>query len=426
MTAKAWLLLTSPIAEVAGSQTPLEALRIQVQSDPTAWVPLGTAHRATGDTGNAVAAYKHAIKARPYDYAAHEMLADTYWFLGEYKKSIQTLENCVQQDFDEETLVGFGWAYIHLDSKKAIEYFQLAMESNPDFAPAYKGLGDVFNLAGDSDKTIEMYQKALEVSPTSSFLWSGIGEAYLAKQMLQDSIEAYRHAVQTNPRDWWAWTCIGDAYRQNKQYDQAIAAFWTSIEGNPRDSWPWKGLAESYREKGGMSQAIAIYTYALQRLRDFSLFISIGLVFKEQGYHDIAIRNFTDAITRAPFKRRLLFAYLSLPTSHLFSNYPLVSLDSNLPKFLMWTHMVECLRERQDSNSHHPVDVKQHGEGATDSPAHIIQEAIREYRKALQLHKHNRLLWVYSAYSASRGFPPFEQKQDLPREVLDFIGQGCM
>ena len=79
--------------------------------------------------------------------------------------------------------------------------------------------------------------------------------------------------------------------------------------------------------------------------------------------------------------------------------------------------MVECLRARQSAGSQRP-DVEQHGDYDTDSPELIIEEAIREYQKALQVHKHNQLLWVYSAYSASRGFPSFEQRHNLPREVL--------
>jgi Tetratricopeptide repeat len=216
-TAKDWMILTSPIAEVIGSSTTLEALQIQVQSDPTAWGPLGTAQRAAGDLDKAIIAYKQAIKARPYDFGSHEMLAETYRVKGEYKKSVQTLESCIQQGFDEETLAGFGWSYLNIDEKKAVEYFNRAMESNPEFAPAYKGLGDVYNVRGEYDKMIEIYQRKLRESLTPSFLWSGLGEAYLAKEIYQEAIDAYRKAVNVNHRDRWAWTCLGDAYRLNKQ-----------------------------------------------------------------------------------------------------------------------------------------------------------------------------------------------------------------
>jgi tetratricopeptide (TPR) repeat protein len=417
-TARDWMILTSPIVEVTGSGNTLEALQIQVQSDPTAWTPLGTAHRAAGDLDKAVIAYRQAIKSRPYEFNAHHMLAETYWVQGEYEWSIRTLEGCTQQGFDDEAFASIGWSYIHLDEKKAVEYFHRAMESNPHFAPAYKGLGDVYNVRGDHDKMIEIYQTKLRESPTTSFLWSGLGEAYLAKKMYQEAIDAYRTAVNVNPRDRWAWSCLGDVFRLNNQYDEAIEAFWTSIEGNPRDSWPWKGLAESYREKGDLTRAIAIYTHALRRLRDYSLFVSVGMLFKERGNYDKAIGSFKQAVERTHLKRRVLFAYLNLPTSHLFSNFPLISLDSNLPKFLLWTHLVECLRAHQDKDllMHHDVELHAHKDA--ESPDRIIEEAIREYRKAIQACKHNRLLWVYSAYSASKGFPPFEQMCDLPPEIL--------
>ena len=418
-TAKDWMVLTSPIAEAAGASDRLDMLRIQVQSDPIAWVPLGTTLRSTGDLGGAIVAYKQAIKSRPYEFKAHEMLAEVYRVLGEYQKSIQTLESCIQQGFEEESYVGLGWSYLRLDKKTAVGYFEKAMELHPHFAPAYKGLSDVYNPGGQSDTMIAIYKKAIETSPNTSFLWSGLGEAYLVKNMVQSSIAAYETAVKKNPRDRWAWTCLGDVYRRNSQYDEAIDAFWTSIQGNPRDSWTWKGLAESYREKGDITRAIAIYTHGLRRLRDYSLFISVGLLFKERGNYDKAIANFAAAIDRASLKRRLLFAYLSNPTSHLLSNYPLVSIDSNLAKSLLWTHMVDSLRARQCTASSSIVhEVEQHGDPDTESAESIVEEAIREYRKALQAPKRNRLLWVYSASRATQGFPPFEQKDDLPHEVL--------
>jgi len=57
-TAREWVILTSPIAEVTGSTNTLEALQIQVQIDPTAWAPFGTAHRAACDLEKAAIAYK--------------------------------------------------------------------------------------------------------------------------------------------------------------------------------------------------------------------------------------------------------------------------------------------------------------------------------------------------------------------------------
>ena len=417
-TARDWLILTSQTAEVTGSSNMLEALQIQVKTDPIAWVPLGTAHRAAGNVDKAIIAYKQAIKARPYNFAAHEMLAEMYRVIGEYKKSVQIFEGCIQQGFDEETLVGFGWSYLPFDETKAIDSFTRAMKSNPDFAPAYKGLGDLYNVRDDPQKMIEIYRNALETSPTTSFLWSGLGEAYLAKEMQQDAIDAYETAVKVNPRDRWAWACLGDAYRQDKQYDKAIDAFWHSIEGNPRDSWPWKGLAESYRENGDTTRAIAIYTHALRRLRDYSIYISVSLLFRERGNYDKAIRNITEVVACAPLKRRFLYAYTTLPTSHLFSNYPLIGLDDNLPKSLLWTHVVDCIRAHQDSLDSKSQDVEQHMDKEIESAESIIEEAIGIYAKALKAHNRNRLLWIYSAYSASRGFPPFEQKHDLPRQIL--------
>jgi tetratricopeptide (TPR) repeat protein len=59
------------------------------------------------------------------------------------------------------------------------------------------------------------------------------------------------------------------------------------------------------------------------------------------------------------------------------------------------------------------------GHGDTDGATDLIKEMIASYKTALESEvKGNRLLWVYSSYSASKGFDPFDNRQDLPVEVI--------
>jgi len=102
-------------------------------------------------------------------------------------------------------------------------------------------------------------------------------------------------------------------------------------------------------------------------------------------------------------KRRLLTAYINLPTSHLLSHYPIVRLDDKLGDHLLWIQLIKALR----------------ADGDAKSAELVIKEVIEDYTKAIDLDgSGNRQLWVYSSYCASRGFDPFEPRRDLSHEVL--------
>jgi len=78
-------------------------------------------------------------------------------------------------------------------------------------------------------------------------------------------------------------------------------------------------------------------------------------------------------------------------------------LEDDLSDHLFWVQFIKALRGHRDAKL----------------ADHIIEEIIEEYKTELESDQSgNRLLWVYSSYSASRGFDPFEPRRDLGHEVL--------
>jgi tetratricopeptide (TPR) repeat protein len=392
------------------SETLVEAvdtLKRAVASDPsnyTAWVELGDAQRAVNNYGEALTAYQTALNFKPREIGLYENIAEVFRAIGDHQKSIQTFETAVQQIPDAEAWTGLGKAYrAALDEEKAKECFQRSVEMNPAFAPAWKSLVDIYNIKKEFDQTVEAYEKESIADPTCSWVWSGLGDAYRGQNRNKKAISAYRTAVERNPMNPWAWTCLADAYRVDHRYDEAIKAFWVSIEKNPRDSWPWKGLIDSYNANKEIGRAIALCIKAIERLPiDYSLHITLGRLFMDNGHHQMASESFANALEKCPAKEYFLFAYVSLPTSHLFSNYPVISIDENITSFVLWSSVTRTMQET----------------GKTADATGIFDAAISVYKSAIQNSSDNRLLWVYSSFLASRGFDPFENRNNLPVEIL--------
>lgn len=65
------------------------------------------------------------------------------------------------------------------DFKKAIDYFQLALQSDPNNADALNELAHAQRKSGDLDDALENYWKALKIRPDFPEAREYMGEAYL-------------------------------------------------------------------------------------------------------------------------------------------------------------------------------------------------------------------------------------------------------
>lgn len=85
---------------------------------------------------------------------------------------------------------GIGFSYLRLSQlynnnqelcEKAIQYLELACETNPLFQKAIRNLGVAYEVCNKLDKAIEQYKKAEKLFPDSYLVHSCLASAYLKK-----------------------------------------------------------------------------------------------------------------------------------------------------------------------------------------------------------------------------------------------------
>ena len=385
----------------------IEKSKLMVQHDPTdyvAWLQLADAHRAINQYHEAIQAYKSAIEIKPRDLEAYGTLAEVYRLMGRHDSAIETFEMAIRQHPDAESWSALGWAFrASRNEDKAVECFQRSVEINPAFAAGWRALVDIYIVKGDFDKAIEVTKNDSAMNPSSSNPSSCLGKIYQAQGKAEEAIKSYEDAVKRDSAGTWAKVCLADAYRCDQRYLEAIASFWTVIEQGGQDAWAWKGLAESYRAINETNRAVAVYMKAVELLPvDYSLYISVGKIFTEMGKYELATNCFRAAIEQCPNNGSLLYAFLSLPTSPLLSNYPVISLNDDITSSLVWSYVALALRQAGDIV------------GETK----LYDEIINQYTEAINQGSENRLLWIYSSYNGSQGFDPFAKRLSLPAEIL--------
>lgn len=147
------------------------------------------------------------------------------------------------------------WLFDNLRITDAHEYFQKAIEADPDFALAHLF---VANTAPTGTERFEAFRRAVDRSENTSegerFLIAAFEAAVAGEPEIQHA--KLQALVALFPRDERAHNALGNFLYFNQQdYEGAIAAFRASIDINPAFTQPYNMLGYSLRFVGDYAAA---------------------------------------------------------------------------------------------------------------------------------------------------------------------------
>jgi tetratricopeptide (TPR) repeat protein len=146
-------------------------------------------------------------------FANRMRLGYGYLNLGQFHKALETFEKTFEEakegarDEDEylrrqaEALTGYGSALHSLFRRQADEkadtellkeserIFRMALDLDPNFAPALAGLGDLYLGAGYADIAEQILRRALEIDPGSALASAGLNK------VVEDKLKQRLHAL---------------------------------------------------------------------------------------------------------------------------------------------------------------------------------------------------------------------------------------
>jgi TolB-like protein/Flp pilus assembly protein TadD len=189
---------------------------------------------------------------------------------------------------------------------KAIEYFELAIKLDPQYALAYAGLADGYSTLGGYDflpprdsipKAIEASQKALSIEPKLAEAHAALGRARMFDWDWSAAEKEFKLAIDLNPsyataRHWYAVYLrhlrrFDESLRESKKaeelepisagrkstmgatlycarrYDQAIEQLWQALELDPDNTVAHYYLGRTLVQMGMWDEAITQYQKAL-------------------------------------------------------------------------------------------------------------------------------------------------------------------
>jgi len=176
--------------------------------------------------------------------------------------------------------------------RKSLLFMEKALDIDPEFAMAYRGLAAAYGNLGYGSKWREYLQKALELSDRASDRERYIiqGDFYRQSEKTYDkAIEAYEKLLDLYPDDLIGNTNLATVYNSLEQWDKSLERHEVNRQNKDTHIFTYTGLADNYEAKGLYDKAREVYEDYINNIADNNYIRrTLAYHYISQGKYDLA------------------------------------------------------------------------------------------------------------------------------------------
>lgn len=259
----------------------------------------------------AIGYYRRAVELDPEYAQAYAAIAEYYIFLGIHcvipfgegaQAAKQAAEKAIRLDpniAEGYAALGFAAISFDLDWKKAKEYFDRALEVNPNSTSTRFWRTALLMQQGHSDEAIQELKRLEEIDPDSLIGIHMLAWVLYHSRRFDESIAAYRRTFKIEPNYAWGLQTYSWVLRRIGEYEEAIAKAERAVQLSNGNPFYLAALAAAYAEGGQKPKAEEL----LDKLAEISKtrFVSeymLALVYCAMGDKDKAFENLEKSVAQ--------------------------------------------------------------------------------------------------------------------------------
>ena len=247
-----------------------------------------------------LAAEEEALKKVPDPTVdSYERMGDGYLKQGNIDKAFITYNKGLNLD-PKSIRIRYKMAGLFLTKglvQDAEQGFLSIIQDQPNFAPAYEGLGKAYYAAGNLEKAEGSFHQALQINPQSWQAQNYLGIIKDREKRYDQAIVHYRAAIALKPEAGMLYNNLGMSYSLKGDYEKAVLAFNEALRKGEVDDKVNNNLAQAYIE-------LKKYEEALDVLRETvgspEAYLRIGNLYLKDKNYEEAAGSFEKAIELSP------------------------------------------------------------------------------------------------------------------------------
>lgn len=187
------------------------------------------------------------------------------------------------------------------DCAGALPFFLKAVAAEPKSEKANLDLAKAYFCLGNLDSAQVFFGKTIERNDESAPAYFGLGQVFQAKKMFPDAIKNLAAAINLDSKNMNYLVTIGQVYLAADSLDQAMQAFFKVKDMNEKDERAYEGIGDVYRKQNIFDPAIENYKSAVALdSMDIAVRLKLANTYMQNNNGVAAFEEFAEISKLAP------------------------------------------------------------------------------------------------------------------------------
>jgi tetratricopeptide (TPR) repeat protein len=175
--------------------------------------------------------------------------------------------------------------------EKAIVYYDILLERNPEDSVALSNKGHAFFHLGGFSEALACIDKALEIDQKDAVTWGIRALTLFELGKLDDAIKSHDKALELDPKEWVFWDNKGGTLLSSGRNEEAIKCYDKALELNPRNKSVLINKCSALREIGKSDEALECIDKALKTYPKDAEFWNFkgGILYNLSKFDDVLV-----------------------------------------------------------------------------------------------------------------------------------------
>ena len=223
-------------------------------------------------------------------------------------KSIESLQEAVARDPQfvyAWAALGEAWWRKYHDEKdaafatKANDALRQAEALDPDSAPVHYALGDMQYRTGQMTQAEASFRRALDLQPDYDAAQRGLAQVLAASSRIDEAEKVLQQAIRFSS-NWNNYFMLGTIEYRAGRYPAAAAAFKSAADSNPAAAGPFIMLGNTKYIMGELQQAVGNFEHAIRLAPAPIAYANLALAYYDQGRFEEALHSYEHALEANP------------------------------------------------------------------------------------------------------------------------------
>lgn len=271
---------------------------LPVRHFKSSWVQgqIALAHYEQRDYNSAVNIFQEIHEIEPNRMELLEIYSTSLWHL---QKEV-ALSTLAQDLMLQDKKSAITWCVagncfsLHKEHETAIQFFQRAVQCDPEFPYSYTLLGHELVMTEELDKALSCFRTAILKDSRHYNAWFGIGTIFSKQERYQLAEIHYRRALKINPKSSVIMVHIGAMQFLLQKTEQALQTLNAAIILDPKNPLCKFQRGSLYFSMGRHHEALKELEELKQIVpRESVVYYLIGKIHKKLGNVDSALMHFS-------------------------------------------------------------------------------------------------------------------------------------